>query len=1325
VQNGAVVSAYIFEAIATSPQYSIASTKKDVSCIAADPLAPPVASLQMTNVSAATRLAPENTKNYYGDRWRIQDTSSTGVPLTFLQWDLVAPDTSTSTIAPDIPTWAMSAPGLPGSVPQTLEFLDGGTGTGTGPGIFWPCDPTPPLHPPGNPSTGFDCSLSIGTPTTQEPFNIKLLVQNQNPVGAPTPSIAAVSQSVLAPTVYVNGQTGNPISNPINVLTGQGSLTALGAPSTQGNTAGATFQWTFLPSGSANSASIVVPGNVTSFSLVTTYGDGYVAPTVSGAINQTDLVAAFSLQSSTVVTPGNLTVVNLMQKASSAALNNVTYTISPGGPVNATLASCPGPSFCNVTGTATVPAPPVGSYTITLTYNYSGVQGSGQVQTPPPQPFTTVNWVPKPIIGIFYDAGATQLVNCSFGCSLVQGITYHLADTEVLPGGTTYPGANFFFDNGASDTFLSAAGGVVPTTVPFTPSAVCLTGCYVHVLVGGTTVPPAADSQHLGVAIASSTQPLSAAVNGPTNGSVGVPISFTAHVTGGVPPYNYQWACQYAGQFSNFTAGGSSTACTYPSANTYQVAVQVTDSHSTVVTSSPSSIVIGGTTGGGGLAVSVSGPATAPPKTSVTFTAAASGGSGYTFSWTPGESPFDVPQSTGSTPSYSHTYNAAATYTVTCTVFSGNSSAQGTSTVVITTPTTPGPSAAYSISGATQDSAGNYHVESGKSVTFSALETPANVALTNGYEWNFNDGFPKFTQQVVYSFGSVGPHTVTLTVEGDGVNRIGTATSTLQFNVTAPSFQAMLVPSAEHSAPLLDPNGVLKFWATDVSVANPGSSPLTISPAFLSFSAPQGLTFDLSTITFDTAQKVTIPAGGQNSWVDMVKILGGDVANKGTLVLKFEGGSAPPLVTARVYFAPVADPTGPATGSSLPSFLATAAGQVVTQGTQVLSEQDLPGLRGDASYYFRLTLFNSAATGGTFRISAVDDRGVAVTLLDPNTKVPSSGVDFPIGPYQAIDWDNDSLGLNDPARRYVVKAHRTSSAGQLVASAAARDRFTRDQVLVTSDSPPAFQQNCLGSPQQCVNYVLPGASRFQSGTGAIWRTGLSIYNSASLTKRGVAIEYHYQDTALQTPEQVALGFVFLDPGQLLFWDDVVAQVFATVGNNLADPANGTAGILKIIHFADGETNTAPLIMSARNYDDQPTGTVGTELSVYTMPLSLGPNEPSLLLAGVEADGGSNSNPRFETILSVFSFDNTQTTVRLTAVKSDGTVLGFHDLVLNQPGGGGHFQPRNLNISDFNALINEPVTVKVDVMSGGRIGAYALLRDLVTRDPTYIQAVPQN
>ena len=351
-----------------------------------------------------------------------------------------------------------------------------------------------------------------------------------------------------------------------------------------------------------------------------------------------------------------------------------------------------------------------------------------------------------------------------------------------------------------------------------------------------------------------------------------------------------------------------------------------------------------------------------------------------------------------------------------------------------------------------------------------------------------------------------------------------------------------------------------------------------------------------------------------------------------------------------------------------------------------------------------------------------------MTITDPRNGTPSSYVDFPIGPYQAVDWSNDSLGLNDPAKRYVLKARRApdSTTGRLIAAAASRDRFTRDQVLITSDAPPELRENCSSSTlQQCVNYIVPGASRFQSPSGAHWRTGLSIYNP-SQTSRGIGLEYRYQDTSLANAEKLVTGFAIVGPGKLAYWDDVVAQVFCAADATLADPENGTAGVLKVQHFADGETTTSPLIISARNYDDQPAGTVGSQLSVYTQPLSLGPTDPAQLLAGLQVDmtDGSNPKPRFETIVSVFAYDDLQTVVRLTSLKNDGTVLGSHDLALNQPGASGHFQPRNLSLPAFNAVINEPVTVKVEVLSGGRIGAYALVRDITTRDPTYVQARPQ-
>ncbi|HSD71649.1 MAG TPA: hypothetical protein VLE54_02605, partial [Thermoanaerobaculia bacterium] len=88
---GSSVIAYLYRlkspGVAGAEAIAVAHTI-DISCIAADLTAPPTASATMTNLSAASRTGAEATKNYYGDRWRIQNTSSTAAPLDQMEWDL-------------------------------------------------------------------------------------------------------------------------------------------------------------------------------------------------------------------------------------------------------------------------------------------------------------------------------------------------------------------------------------------------------------------------------------------------------------------------------------------------------------------------------------------------------------------------------------------------------------------------------------------------------------------------------------------------------------------------------------------------------------------------------------------------------------------------------------------------------------------------------------------------------------------------------------------------------------------------------------------------------------------------------------------------------------------------------------------------------------------------------------------------------------------------------------------------------------------------------------------------------------------------------------
>jgi hypothetical protein len=963
---------------------------------------------------------------------------------------------------------------------------------------------------------------------------------------------------------------------------------------------------------------------------------------------------------------------------------------------------------------------------------------------------------PSPLVLVYSDPAGTVPVS-SFGTpTLVINTTYYLKDVESVPPNVGYPGAQFYFGNGVPPAIPGtppevsvgsvpalSPGQLMPTAQPpFTPTATCPSGCYVRAAVQGVLSPPSA------VVIASSAQPLAVSVNGPTTGSPGASLQFTASARGGSPSYNYAFDCSYAGfGLPNFgsPSPASSTTCTYPVAGNYYVMAQVTDSASTSAISSPFLVAIGGGTSGG-LSATLSGPSSVVMNAPATFTANPSGGSGgYTYSWLAGESPFEIPTNTGSNPTFTHTYTAAATYTVACTVTSGGSTAQATMSVTVTRSAGPAaPTAAYVIQGATAVSSGSYDAEAGDTITFSAQEVPANVA-PNGYVWNFGDGTPQYGQQVVFAFPSTGPKSVSLSVVGDGVNRTGTASAVIAFTIAQPSFQALMVPAAEHQpVPLTNDKS---FFRTDVVVANPGTMPVTISPAYVDFSATTGINvFDLSTVTFDPAKKVTIPPDGAWSQADVVKFLSGDAPTKGTVVLKYDGGDATPLVTSRVYASPAADPLGPSAGSALAAVKATKDGQVITSGGSPLG-LNLSGLRSDSSYYFRLSLVNSAGITGVFRVTAVDQDGNPVTMNDPRPGgLPDRHLDFIVNPYGGVDWSGDDLGLNDPSKRYVVNVRKAPgyTTGRPLAFAKLNDRATGDPSLVTADSPPEYREPCAGN-QSCVNYVLPGVSRYRTPQGANWKTSISIYNPAEQT-RGIGLTYSYEPTSLAPPERTETRFVMVCGteqrvpgcvGPLAFWDDVVAQLFANSENHLADSNNGNAGILRIQHFTDVETTSAPLQISARNYDDQPRGTVGSELLDYTRAVSIGPADAPMLLTGLQQDDASNPKLRFSSTVNVFAYDDVQTDVLLTALSIDGSVLGTHHVVLNQPFVDdrgqplvtGHFQPRALDASDatgsLNGVQNQPISIKVEVVQGGRIGVYGLIEDVTTHDPTYIQAFPQN
>jgi hypothetical protein len=460
---------------------------------------------------------------------------------------------------------------------------------------------------------------------------------------------------------------------------------------------------------------------------------------------------------------------------------------------------------------------------------------------------------------------------------------------------------------------------------------------------------------------------------------------------------------------------------------------------------------------------------------------------------------------------------------------------------------------------------------------------------------------------------------------------------------------------------------------------------------------PPSTGVDVTTLGFDTATQYTIAPGGSWSQADVVGFLGG--TGKGDLFFKTEGG-APPKVAARVYFAPT-DPELGSYGNAVAAFQIGALGQVGTQAARAVSPQTILGVRSDDRFRFKVKLYNSSGEGNGFRLTAFDETGAPVQIKDGTGNLVAS-LDFGIGAYQSAELSDEGLGLNDPAHRYVLKAEPVTTGAMLVASAVLIDRATNDQVLIADDASRPADEG--GS----VKVFVPAVGHLDTLT-AHWRTSVSILNSATAT-RGVLVEYIYG------PSSTAQSFYAMEGGKLLSFDDI-SEIFPNVPEIAAEA--GTAGLLRITYPADAETTTAPVLVSARAYDDRSTttgGTAGTTLVSYSGGDAVAYGEEALVIPGAE------SNDRFRTNVGIFALDDEETNVDVTAVDKDGNVVGaLQGFALNQAGLNGPW--RQFPVSLIPNIPAEPVSLRVVVTRGGRVGAYAINIDQKSSDTTFIKATP--
>ncbi|MGA9751936.1 MAG: PKD domain-containing protein [Acidobacteriota bacterium] len=230
------------------------------------------------------------------------------------------------------------------------------------------------------------------------------------------------------------------------------------------------------------------------------------------------------------------------------------------------------------------------------------------------------------------------------------------------------------------------------------------------------------------------------AVGSPLSGVAPLSVSFTGAVSGGYPPYSYDW------KFGDSTPHSSdlSPSHTYSTPGSFAAQLTVTDVLGGVVEAAPLTVAVAPPLS---LACGASPSGGAAPLP-VTFSAAATGGSGsYAYTWSFGDGASSSQQNP------SHTYTAAGSYGASVTVTSGAQSASCSKTITVSAPALAVTCSATPTSGAAP-----------LAVSF-ACQPSGGGSGSYVFDWNFGDGSADDTSQnPSHTYSANGTFTAVVTV---------------------------------------------------------------------------------------------------------------------------------------------------------------------------------------------------------------------------------------------------------------------------------------------------------------------------------------------------------------------------------------------------------------------------------------------------------------------------------------------------------------------------------------------------------------------------------
>jgi uncharacterized repeat protein (TIGR01451 family) len=263
-----------------------------------------------------------------------------------------------------------------------------------------------------------------------------------------------------------------------------------------------------------------------------------------------------------------------------------------------------------------------------------------------------------------------------------------------------------------------------------------------------------------------------------------------------------------------------------------------------------------------------------------------------------------------------------------------------------------------------------------------------------------------------------------------------------------------------------------------------------------------------------------------------------------------------------------------------------------------------------------------------------------------------------------------------------IEVKLTSAGGKVTAYASVVDNATNDPLLVAPVS-----VSTTGAPK----YVIPGVADLNNGI-ANWRSDVRIYNPSSSSVDATATFY-----PLGGGDPVAKS-ITIAPHEVKQLDGALETLFGLTN---------TGGALHIT-----TANSAPLVATARTYNQTSNGTYGQFIPAVTPNDAVGKGGRALQILQVE------ESDRFRSNIGVAEVTGKSATVEITAIPADSkfAVTGTFDFGANE-----YRQYSSLLKSlGLETAYNARVTVRV-TDGDGKVTAYASVVDMKTQDPNYVNA----